>query len=152
MYKIWKLTFYLLNLSSINPFTSIKKLTLSKKIAFPNFEVEINDLGFYKVSVNESEEFTVSDLKKLVNAQDELGGAKLPVLVLCAEHASTNSELLTTISKNKNNPYSKADAFVIKSMAQKILANFYIKINKPERPTKFFNNKDEAINWLKPFL
>jgi hypothetical protein len=37
-------------------------------------------------------------------------------------------------------------------MAQKILANFYIKINKPERPTKFFNNKDEAINWLKPFL
>lgn len=127
-------------------------MTLSKKITFPNFEVEINDFGFYKVSVNESEEFTVDDLKKLVNAQSELGGEKLPVLVLCAEHASTNSELLTTISKNINNPHSKADAFVIKSMAQRILANFYIKINKPERPTKFFNNKDEAINWLKPFI
>jgi hypothetical protein len=131
---------------------STKNLILSKKITFDNFEVEINDLGFYVVPVNETEEFSVEDLKKLVNAQDELGGEKLPVLVLCAEHASTNSELLTTISKNKNNPYSKADAFVIKSMAQKILANFYIKINKPERPTKFFNNKDEAINWLKPFL
>lgn len=71
---------------------------------------------------------------------------------MCAEHASTNSDLLKTISKNSNNPFSKADAFVIKSMAQKILANFYIKINKPERPTKFFNNKDEAINWLKPFI
>jgi hypothetical protein len=131
---------------------STKNLILSNKITFDNFEVEINDLGFYVVSVNETEEFSVEDLTKLVNAQDELGGEKLPVLVLCAEHASTNSELLTTISKNKNNPYSKADAFVIKSMAQKILANFYIKINKPERPTKFFNNKDEAINWLKPFL
>jgi len=127
-------------------------LTLSKKITFPNFELEINDYGFYKVSVNESEEFTVEDLKKLVNAQAELGGEKLPVLVLCSEHAATNSELLHTIAKNANNPYSKADAFVIKSMAQKILANFYIKINKPERPTKFFNNKDEAINWLKPFI
>lgn len=125
---------------------------MSKKITFPNFEVEINDFGFYHVFVNESEEFTVEDLKKLVNAQKELGGDKLPVLVLCAEHASTNSDLLNTISKNSNNPFSKADAFVIKSMAQKILANFYIKINKPERPTKFFNNKDEAINWLKPFI
>ena len=127
-------------------------MTLSKKIIFTNFEVEINDFGFYKVSVNEAEEFTIDDLKKLVNAQKELGEEKLPVLVLCSEHATTNSELLKTISKNINNPYSKADAFVIKSMAQKILANFYIKINKPERPTKFFNDKDDAINWLKPFL
>ncbi|MBA4241150.1 MAG: hypothetical protein C0448_10505 [Sphingobacteriaceae bacterium] len=127
-------------------------MTLSKKITFPNFEIEISDFGFYKVSVNDSEEFTVDDLKKLVNAEAELGGEKLPVLVLCAEHATTNSELMNAMAKNINNPYSKADAFVIKSMAQKILANFYIKINKPERPTKFFNDKDEAINWLKPFL
>jgi hypothetical protein len=37
-------------------------------------------------------------------------------------------------------------------MAQRILANFYIKINKPERPTKFFNDKDEAVNWIKQYL
>lgn len=127
-------------------------MTLSKKITFTNFEIEINDFGFYNVSVNESEEFTIDDLKKLVNAEAELGGEKLPVLVLCAEHASTNSELMNAMAKNANNPFSKADAFVIKSMAQKILANFYIKINKPERPTKFFNDRDEAINWLKTYL
>lgn len=127
-------------------------MTLSKKITFSNFEVEINNMGFYNVSVNDTEEFNVEDLKKLVDSQAELGGEKLPVLVLCSEHATTNSDLLHAIAKNINNPYSKADAFVIKSMAQKILANFYIKINIPERPTKFFNNKDEAINWLKPFI
>ena len=67
---------------------SHKNLTLSKKIIFDNFEVEINNFGFYKVSVNDSEEFNIEDLKKLVNAQAELGGKKLPVLVLCSEHAS----------------------------------------------------------------
>jgi hypothetical protein len=127
-------------------------VTLSKKITFSNFEVDINDIGFYRVLVNETDEFSVEDLKKLVNAQLELGGEKLPVLVLCSEHASTNLDLLNAIAKNTNNPLSKADAFVIKSMAQKILANFYIKINKPERPTKFFNDKNEAIKWLKQFL
>jgi hypothetical protein len=127
-------------------------LPLSKKIIFSNFEVEINDFGFYHVFVNESEEFTIEDLKKLVNAQKELGGKKLPVLVLCAEHASTNSDLLKTISKNSNNPFSTADAFVIKSIAQKILANFYIKIVVPERPTKFFNKKEDAYQWIKQFM
>lgn len=127
-------------------------MTLSKKITFSNFEVEINDFGFYVITVNETEEFSVEDLKKLVNAQQELGGEKLPVLTLCSEHATTNSELLKELSVNANNPCSKADAFVIHSMAQKILANFYVKINKPDRPTKFFNNKDEAIQWLKTFL
>ncbi len=127
-------------------------MTLSKKITYTNFDIEITDLGFYKVCVNDTCEFSVEDLKKLVSIQLEMGAEKLPVLVICAEHAATNLDLLNAIAKNSNNPYSKADAFVIKSMAQKILANFYIKINKPERPTKFFNDIEEAKIWLKPFI
>ena len=127
-------------------------MTLSKKISFTNFEVGFHDLGFYEILINDKEEFSVSDLQKLVKAQEELGSKKLPVLAICSEHANTNSDLLKTISKNSNNPYSIADAFVITSMAQKILANFYIKIFIPERPTKFFNNKEEAITWLSKFL
>lgn len=127
-------------------------MTISKKITFNNFELHIHEYGFYEIVVNEKEEFKIEDLKNLVAAQLELGGFILPVLVLCSEHATTDAELLNTLSKNINNPYSKADAFVIKSMAQKILANFYIKINKPERPTKFFNNKEDALIWLKQYL
>ncbi len=37
-------------------------------------------------------------------------------------------------------------------MAHKILANFYLKITNPERPTKFFKNKEEAIQWLKQYI
>jgi hypothetical protein len=88
----------------------------------------------------------------LVSAQKELGGFKTPSLVLAHESASVESEVFKKISNNISNPYSKADAFVIKSLAQKILGNFYLKISKPERPTKFFNNKDEAISWLKNYL
>ena len=127
-------------------------MTILKKITFNNFELYIHEYGFYEITINENEEFKIEDLKNLVSAQIELGGFKLPALILCSEHATTDAELLKTLSKNANNPFSKADAFVIKSMSQKILANFYIKINKPERPTKFFNNKEEAIDWLKQYL
>lgn len=127
-------------------------MTSSKSIVFENFRLTINEYGFYEVEVFDNVDFSVSDLKQLVNAQQEHFDIQLPVLTLCREHANTNIELLNAVAKNKNNPYSKADAFVIKSMAQRILANFYIKIHKPERPTKFFSSKDDAILWLKQYL
>ena len=127
-------------------------MILSKSIVFENFQLTINELGFYEIEVFDNTDFLIADLKLLVNAQRENFGVKLPVLVLCREHSNTNIELLNVIAKNENNPYSRADAFVIKSMAQKILANFYLKIHKPERPTKFFNSKEDAIMWLNLYL
>ncbi len=124
-------------------------MDLSKKITSDNFELEIHKDGYYLITINGIREFTIDDLKTLVHAQKEMGEYKIPALVLCTEQAATNIELLNTLAKKAYNPYSTADAFVLKSMAQKILANFYIKINKPERPTMFFNHEDEALVWLK---
>lgn len=42
---------------------------------------------------------------------------------------------------------SIADAVVIRGMAQKMIANFYLKINRPKKSTKFFNNLSDAISW-----
>lgn len=42
---------------------------------------------------------------------------------------------------------SASDAMVIGGMAQKMIANFYLKINRPKKPTKFFTNLDDAIGW-----
>lgn len=131
---------------------SHKTINLSKEIIFEGFVLKIHESTFYEVIVNDDYEFNTKDLEELVEAQKKIGEQLLPVLIMCAENATTNTDLLKVLSKNNNNPYSKADAFVISSMVQKILANFYIKVFKPERPTKFFNNKDEASKWLKQFI
>lgn len=126
-------------------------VSASKKITTHNFELGIHEDGYYLIRVFGEDEFTVDDLKILVKGQKELGARVIPSLVLCTEQASTNIELLNTLAKNKFNPYSVADAFVLSSMAQRILANFYIKINKPERPTRFFNDPETALIWLKDY-
>ncbi len=122
-----------------------------KPIVFPNFEVYCRDNLFYEVRVFNNE-FGVDDLKLLVEAEKTLSGKCLPVLVYCYKFASTNIELLNTISKNSNNPYSIADAFIISSMAQKLLANFYLRVSNPERPSQFFNNEDDAKKWLEKYI
>ena len=115
------------------------------------FNLTIHQNRYYIVEVFDKQEFTITDLKALVASQFEMGGKRLPVLILCSQYTTGDVEMLKYLSKNKNNPYSLADAFVIKTMAQKILGNFYIKLMHQERTTKMFDNKEDAINWLNQF-
>jgi hypothetical protein len=116
------------------------------------FSVKVIDNSYYEVRVFENQDFTVDDLATLVDAQKKSVSLVLPVLVICENNVLADIILLSKLSQNEYNPYSKADAFVLNSIAQKILANFYVKINKPERPTKFFNDADEALIWLKKYI
>lgn len=131
--------------------TSLNKLDSSNKFR-PKFTLKVIGNEFYQVELAEDIDFEISDLQDLVEAERELGGHKLPVLVLCEPTTNTNVELMNYLSKNKNNPYSVADAFVIHSISQSILANFYSKINKPERPTKFFTKQEDALKWIEQFF
>jgi len=44
--------------------------------------------------------------------------------------------------------YRIADAFLVKSLGAKIVANFFIKVTRPQTPTKLFTDEQTAINWL----
>ena len=127
-------------------------MSSSNKKVFENFSVTINQIGLYEIEVFDDKEFGFEELVQLKESQVEMGSHHLPVLVLCGSYSSTDTTFLKYLAKNENNPCSKADAFVITSMAQKILANFYVKIFIPERPTKFFKTKEEAIQWIKQYL
>jgi hypothetical protein len=51
--------------------------------------------------------------------------------------------------------YSKdliAVAFYSRNLSLKILGSLYIKINRPPVPTKFFDDREKAEEWLKSFL
>ena len=53
------------------------------------------------------------------------------------------------LSRGRGTLFTLADSFVLHSMPQKLLANFYLKINKPVLPTKFFTKITEADKWLR---
>jgi hypothetical protein len=54
------------------------------------------------------------------------------------------------VKENKDS--RSADAFVIYSLPQKLVGNFYLKVNKPPVPTRFFKTPEEAIRWLRKFV
>ncbi len=40
-------------------------------------------------------------------------------------------------------------ALITQNLAMKIIADLYLRINKPKTPTRVFKNKTEALEWLR---
>jgi hypothetical protein len=98
-------------------------------------------------------ELEVEDVVRLVQFQGELGNGKAyPVIIHPSPTSTTNSDLIRYISKKDSLPYTKADAFILTSVAQKILAKLYIRFVPPERPTQFFTKKEDALKWIEKFI
>ncbi len=45
----------------------------------------------------------------------------------------------------------KAQAMIVDSLPNRLIANFYFKFNKPKGPGKVFNSEKSAISWLKKY-
>ncbi|MCU0359397.1 MAG: hypothetical protein MUF75_01570 [Bacteroidia bacterium] len=46
------------------------------------------------------------------------------------------------------NTFRIADAFLVKSLALRIVANFFIKVTQPRVKTRLFTDETAAIQWL----
>lgn len=44
-----------------------------------------------------------------------------------------------------------AEAFVVRNLGQRIIANFYLRIKRHACPTEVFNSEEEAIKWVKMY-
>lgn len=116
------------------------------------FILHLNEKGFYELEIKDKVEINIDDVELIKAAQKEVSGERLPILVSGELFSTTNVETLKYIAKNENMPYSKASAFIVSSITQRIFGNDYLESYKPERPTKFFNSKEEALEWLIQFM
>jgi len=102
---------------------------------------------------NDNHEYTIACVKENVKASGKLTSEKkVPVLIIGGAFTSVTKEAREFMASQESLMYSKAEAFLVTSLPQKILINFYIKFNKPLVPTQTFIEKEKAIDWLKTFL
>ena len=76
------------------------------------------------------------------------GYEKYYALIDTTEHVDSSAEARNYYARSELTKYRFADAFVIGSLATRLVTNFYFAINKPTIPSKMFNSKKEAMNWL----
>lgn len=96
--------------------------------------------------------YDVEDIKQNHLAIKKLMGAqKAHVLTFASKYSSATNEARAYTSNGPHKDFIAAEAFVIHSLAQRLLASFYIKVSKPIVPAGYFTDSLKAEKWLQNF-
>jgi hypothetical protein len=129
------------------------QVTLLKQKDFDMMSVALRSDGLMCVTIFRDKEIDVQHIITIVETIGEFGeGKRFPVLIIADENTLPTHEARQYLAAPESDPYALAEAYVVGSVAQKLVGNFYLSFNKPARPTKIFNNEKDAVAWLKTFL
>src|ERR1700741_57484 len=78
-------------------------------------------------------------------------GKKFYVLFEGEENADVSADARRAGASQEYTKHVAALALYSQKLHEKIIGNLFLKINKPLVPTKFFDDREKAIEWLKAF-
>lgn len=92
------------------------------------------------------------ELAKSITAEVEqhFGTTELGV-VHSAGSLTTIEPAARAYLESKRYQHKTSEAFVVKNLGQRIIANFYLRIKKHACPTEVFTTEEEAIKWVKMY-
>lgn len=114
------------------------------------FSCRIIETGILENTFKGSNSIEASDMWELKTSNVKLiGNSIYTVLVQAEDLISFSLEARRVAASEEFKGNTIAKALLFRSLGQRIIANFYLKINKPAIKTKLFNNREKAIDWLR---
>lgn len=102
----------------------------------------------FHVIIKEGEKVTMEMVKDGYAFLDLNGKGRFYNIYEFKSFSDIEPEVRNWSASNEDNGYTFLDAIVINNFAQKIIADFYLKVNKPKQTTKIFNSIDKAVDWV----
>lgn len=102
-----------------------------------------------KITILENSEISEADIYQINESQNKLmEKAKCFVLFVPPKYGSISQEAISASASKELNSNSIAKAILVKNLAHRIVARFFIQIKKPGSPTRIFTNEAAALEWF----
>jgi hypothetical protein len=132
---------------------NIKKLAQTQVFKFNGYIVFLRNDGIAQIQFDKGFEGGLQDAQNMVECIAKLSPhKKIPIIVIYSDFNFFDNEARSFVASDLVSQTVAADALVINSSGLKILGNIYLRINKPQRPTKIFTDLDLALEWVKQFV
>ncbi len=101
------------------------------------------------IELNDFEIFEPEDILKLRHwISNDIKGKKLYNIFQFGNGSSISREARELAAKKEDGQVTLGTAIIVRNMAQQLIVDYYLKINKPERPTKAFFKYEKATAWV----
>ena len=101
------------------------------------------------VSARAHEQVSAADAVKIMSwAVETTKGERYKVLYIPEKGSNVSPELRAMLADPERAKRIIADAMVVASFPHRLLADFYLRFNKPAVATKLFSNEEAARRWL----
>ena len=114
------------------------------------FKLEFLGDSIIRITPKLDVDLEVEDVKEMREMLVRLSkGNKYCVLLDATERFNVSADARALIAGKEFSFDRIATAFIITSLANMLVGNFFIKVNKPYTPTKIFSSEENALSWLK---
>lgn len=128
----------------------LNKVVFSENLGYAS--ISIDDLGILQIRMNSDMEVTYEEAYGILDfVRTKFPKKRFPHYIELNEFAIPSKDVREFMVSEERVKIALADAMVLKSLPQKLMGNLYLQINKPKIPTKFFNTKEAALEWLTQF-
>lgn len=97
-----------------------------------------------------SETLNGDDAREIHSWVKDLGGGRrMQVIFDAGEEGLVDHDFRVYIASEESMEQLDRAAVVVTNTAQKLIGNFFMRVNKPSRPVKIFDHLEDAVEWLK---
>lgn len=127
-----------------------KNSDIINTIEIPEVRVQLRRDHIVHVTYRKGTILDVELQMKILNINNKITGGKKSYFIYDAEEGVTvTKEARDNAIKIEHLTPTQASAIVANNLAYRMIANFYIKFNKPKTELKVVNTFEKGIEWIK---
>ena len=120
-----------------------------KKAELDKVYTELLKPNIVMVTVKDNSIIDIEEIIAIKKLNVELvGGVNYGLIIETGRYTSISNEARTMMVTKQIEENRVAIAIIINHLPQRILANFFLKINNPAVPAKIFSSRQRALQWM----
>lgn len=121
-------------------------IKIIKQVNLPEASISLREDGIVHIHYNENTELDVPLQMKMLKIFQEITDRKLsPFLITASDGLNVTVEARDNAIAIEEISPCYGTAVIVNNLAYLLIANFYLKVNKPKRPYQIFKNEEDAI-------